>query len=436
MNTTLFQEQAIFWLNYFQLSKGELSQVWLLSNSPSLYIPSTQDFESNKFGVSIIDQFDGRRPWLFNYRCSQLLKDHKKYNVGTIGMIIFDSQMIGLLSAYMNNYDSMESDQKAVIKELLQFIIQKGNQIGSGTGFDTNPSFYYIESLVKNGINDRTIKRATETGITILRLHTMDEEAFLKHGRIVPSKERIEDYAERYGINPANCDLIKDIVPLWVKDMIAIDESQLKMYRENLNYTYVALLKMVLIHKASKGNIIEKTEEFWNFLEQELGGILGRENFIAAYYFSKQLPSKFIGIEASMTFAKFRKNMMATAWDVFLLRMPEILLSIGTEQETFLCYICTADKTIRKLGRLFTIESLRLQNDSNYLPMIDFKMDELRQNLGEEIVDNICDRQRQKQIARSEKIIANKVKPISTEQLNKLITELENQTKAYCKAES
>ena len=329
MNTTLFQEQAIFWLNYFQLSKGELSQVWLLSNSPSLYIPSTQDFESNKFGVSIIDQFDGRRPWLFNYRCSQLLKDHKKYNVGTIGMIIFDSQMIGLLSAYMNNYDSMESDQKAVIKELLQFIIQKGNQIGSGTGFDTNPSFYYIESLVKNGINDRTIKRATETGITILRLHTMDEEAFLKHGRIVPSKERIEDYAERYGINPANCDLIKDIVPLWVKDMIAIDESQLKMYRENLNYTYVALLKMVLIHKASKGNIIEKTEEFWNFLEQELGGILGRENFIAAYYFSKQLPSKFIGIEASMTFAKFRKNMMATAWDVFLLRMPEILLSIG-----------------------------------------------------------------------------------------------------------
>ena len=68
--------------------------------------------------------------------------------------------------------------------------------------------------------------------------------------------------------------------------------------------------------------------------------------------------------------------------------------------------------------------------------MIDFKMDELRQNLGEEIVDNICDRQRQKQIARSEKIIANKVKPISTEQLNKLITELENQTKAYCKAES
>ena len=344
--------------------------------------------------------------------------------------------MIGLLSAYMNNYDSMESDQKAVIKELLQFIIQKGNQISSGTGFDTNPSFYYIESLVKNGINDRTIKRATETGITILRLHTMDEEAFLKHGRIVPSKERIEDYAERYKINPANCDLIKDIVPLWVKDMIAIDESQLKMYRENLNYTYVALLKMVLIHKASKGNIIEKTEEFWNFLEQELGGILGRENFIAAYYFSKQLPSKFIGIEASMTFAKFRKNMMATAWDVFLLRMPEILLSIGREQETSLCYICTADKTIRKLGRLFTIELLLVQKDSNYFPTIDFKMDELRQNLGEEIVDKICDRQRQKQIARSEKIIANKVKinPISTQQLNKLITELENQTKAYCKS--
>ena len=135
-----------------------------------------------------------------------------------------------------------------------------------------------------------------------------------------------------------------------------------------------------------------------------------------------------------MTFAKFRNNMMATAWDILLLRIPEILLSIGREQETFLCYICTADKTIRKLGRLFTIESLRLQNDSNYLPMIDFKMDELRQNLGEEIVDKICDRQRQKQIARLEKIIANKVKPISTDQLNELINKLENQTKAYCKS--
>ena len=160
----------------------------------------------------------------------------------------------------MNNYDSMDAEQRTVINKLLKFIIQQGNQIGFGTGFDTNPSFYYIESLVKNGINDRARKYANDTATTILRLHTMDEQAFLKHGRIVPSKERIEDYAERYKINPANCDLIKDIVPLWVKDMIAIDESQLKMYRENLNYTYVALLKMVLIHKASKGNIIEKTE--------------------------------------------------------------------------------------------------------------------------------------------------------------------------------
>jgi hypothetical protein len=118
--------------------------------------------------------------------------------------------------------------------------------------------------------------------------------------------------------------------------------------------------------------------------------VLMREGIIAAYYFSNKLPDKFIQVQSDMDFAKVRTKMLGTAWDFLLLRMPENLLLYGTEQDTTLYYLCSADKAVRKLGRLFTIELI--SNQSQITALLSFRYDEISRDLGEEAANKLCDR--------------------------------------------
>lgn len=161
----------------------------------------------------------------------------------------------------------------------------------------------------------------------------MDEEIFLRENRIIPDWKRVEERAVYYGLSSVSNNYLNDIADLWTnKMMLDIDESTIQLAREVVNYTYAALLKIVLIHKASKQNVIEKMQKFYNFLDCELNCVLGRESAIAAYFFSNQMRDKFIQVQAEMSFADVKKRLFSTAWDFLLWSIPEIQLHNGTEQ--------------------------------------------------------------------------------------------------------
>ncbi|MFY9224067.1 MAG: hypothetical protein WAQ98_15460 [Blastocatellia bacterium] len=87
-------------------------------------------------------------------------------------------------------------------------------------------------------------------------------------------------------------------------------------------------------------------------MESEFNVVLAREHV------SNRLPAKFMNVESTMDFLDVRDRMLATAKDFFLLRIPEIQLANGNALKTSLCYVCSSETAIRKIGRLFTIEAI------------------------------------------------------------------------------
>lgn len=212
------------------------------------------------------------------------------------------------------------------------------------------------------------------------------------------------------------------------------DEPFIEHLRYIIDYTYAALLKLVLINISSKQSIANKLQEFCDFLECQLNIVLGLELATAAYYLSNKVQLKFIPFEIKqIPFATVRDRLCSTARDFFLLRVPEILLSNGNEQETLLCFVCSAQKAIRQIGRLITIESL-VSSPKLALPSgISFNQEELQQKLGKEAFDVLHKQQQQRVAARLVTSTVEKREPISKKQLKDLITNLEDQIKTLCK---
>jgi hypothetical protein len=419
--TELFIEKVQLLLKYLEHCEDEHAKVWLLSSQPSTFIHSTLDFEIGA-GISIIDPFDGRHPWLLNKN----FRNHKgTYWVKTYPSVLLDSQILTLLRKYFDKNSKIKSQDERCIHQLLKFFMAKN--------CDISPLFYLIESLAKNeDLNEidkqKYVIRAMET---ILEVHLMDEKIFLNEERVTPNQERLELYKQKYNLS-ANS--IKDIAPFWYqKNFAEIDDSNfIQTIKSIVNYTYAALLKMILIHKASGRGTLKKLQEFLSFLESEdFNMVLMREGVIAAYYFSNNLPDKFIQVQSDMDFAKVRKKMLGTAWDFLLLRMPENLLLYGTEQDTTLCYLCSADKAVRKLGRLFTIELISNQNQIT--TQLSFKYDKISRDLGKEVANKLCTQLQEQHQRRQKSLILNGVSPVPKENIDDLISDLENQVKVLCK---
>jgi hypothetical protein len=79
--------------------------------------------------------------------------------------------------------------------------------------------------------------------------------------------------------------------------------------------------------------------------------------------------------------------MMASSWDILLLRMPEFLLAQGDQRETILAYVCTADGALQQLGAMFTLFRLEntIQNNFRPIPQMIFHENVIERLLGREI---------------------------------------------------
>jgi hypothetical protein len=433
--TELFIAQANIWLNFFEASKSTSANVWILSDEISLGFDKTYDFGSENLGCSIIDQFDGRRPFLINSESIKCIEEGRKQYIKFLPCVLFDSQMLTHLSRYLNNPSQRESHY-GYITELLQFTIHKSREIHPQGGLDINPSFYFVESIMKNGFL-RAKDFSNSAAITTLRLHTMNEDAFLENGTIIPDTWRIKLYADKCGLSIKQNVSIDELVPLWTDAMFSnYDQKHFEAFEDTLNYTYASLLKMILIHKSGRKGLQsfeEKISTFWDFLEGDLGIVMGREMSIAAYYFSNKLPDNFIQVQATMSFPKVRKKLLATAWDFFLLRMPELMLQKSTEEESILCYVCSADRAVREIGRLFTvISTISFSSDKPGPITISTSLEKLVKDLGQDFVGHYLSQQDSREAERNRTRIANGISPINNLKLKELIHSLEQNIQTFC----
>ena len=420
------EENPIFLFQREALARDCSIRAWCLSNEPSQVISSSYDFNSGKYGFSIIDQFDGRQPYLYEFSPTE---EYKSIEVEAIPTILLDSNMLGWLSGYIKNDPTFTVDKRACVRKFLKFVIDKN--------YDYNLTFYYIESAIQNGL-DKAKEYGRKSAATLLKLQTMDERVFLETNQIVPDRNKLREQSKQYDVFSTEENIISDLAESIADATLgSINETYLDNTRELFHHTYAALLKIVLIDKSSKrqASVTEKLDRLREFLERELSAVLGLEFTTAAYYFSGLL-SGFIEVELSSEFTKVKQKIYSAARDLWLLRMPQTLLADtklanNGRLQALLSYICTTDKAVCKLGKLNTLEGIALLE--NPLPTFArINIEELLQELDVDVL-NLLSIYKQRDRAR---LSESKVKYrgiASKEELLDLVIDLEEQIKAFCR---
>ena len=187
---------------------------------------------------------------------------------------------------------------------------------------------------------------------------------------------------------------------------------------------------MVLIKFADNKGIYKKSEEFENFMMDELGVRLARESSLALYYFSN-LAGKFINTQANMSFNSAVHDLKATAWDLYLLKLPEQLLTPNYLPELNTSYVATSEVKLYEIGKLFDIQHLacRTDDDGTGMPVLSFDMLDIENKVGDKAVAKLLKRNEEISFQRMSK---EKIEGINPHKLNDLINDLEIQLSYLC----
>ncbi|ANB01187.1 hypothetical protein ECTOBSL9_0243 [Ectothiorhodospira sp. BSL-9] len=324
--------------------------LWEVHHSPypSQFLTGTRQF-GESLPLYLVDQFEGRRPALLN---DELLSNGK-ITFGMYPSALLDSNILDAIDKRVSG--------KAVsdgFEGFLRFVTEKG--------WDFSPMFYYMEHFAKAAQHD-FLPNAIRRTEALLRLHSMNEEHFLATGEVIPNPEAVAHYTSEVG----------------AKTLQEVAEHRVTSFANNyerqalagmIEATQIALIKMVLLHKLEqpKASPARKHEEFIRFLREDLGIMLSREAHLALHYFCDRA-GKLLGIQSNTTVEKALCIVRSTAWDMFLLRFPEMLFS-ESPSELCIAYVATHEKRLQELARLFTIERIHSNGSSGFAPQVSYDL--------------------------------------------------------------
>lgn len=333
--------------SYFKNTEDENAYFFDITSSPydSFFYSESRVFGEGKQKIHIIDQFNGKRPALLS---NKFLKD-SELHLGFYCSIILDSNVVNLLHKYVTNNERMLDEHCLVTKSFLNHIVKIKS-------CDYNPIFYVIESYLKSEENN-FLKHASDALTSILKLHSMYPDEFIENGTILINEEAKNYYFKKYNANN-----FETCGRNWARNITKDIEK--KEYNYKINLSYVSLLKMVLIKFGSSNSPYKKIEDFETFMISKLGIHLSREFILAAHYFSN-LAGKFVNTQSNMLIANAIHDLKATAWDLFLLRLPDMLLTPNHLPEINVAYVATCEVELYKFGELFDIHSVACRTDNN-----------------------------------------------------------------------
>lgn len=370
-------------------------------------------FGSGKHTIRMIDAFGGKRPMLFNLK---FLEMPDNYRLELHPTIIMDSHIVSALHTYLSSPNAMKSDQKEATEAFLDFVIK--------SNIDFNPLFYLIESYCKSSL-DNFMKYVPPVLTSLLTLQGMASEPFLVGREVVSRPDAFNHYAKIYG--PA--ETYEECANNWARQFS--EDEEMKGMIPLIQATYAAVLKMALIEKKDRKPIENKLEDFENFMTNDLGMRMGRESQLATMYFSG-LAGSLIGVQPKSNLENAKRDLKATAWDLFLLRLPEILIGPTHLPEMTLAYIATAEKKLHDLGDIVKIERIMTRSDKRVMtvPVVSMDLSAIKERLSSQTVTNILDANQKNTEFR---FASKKINPINTYLLNNLVEDLETQLSYLCK---
>lgn len=370
----LFETKQLFnqYRDYYQ-NNGEdgINYIHFVNDEKSPYINGGQMFAQGDCCISIIDNYDGRQPRVFNYEHTINLKN-LEYKVKPL--IHLDLNIMGMITDYLTNKGKkLSHDLFAVTESLLLYLIEND--------FDLDMSFYYIETQNKTA-DELLDNYALSSAKSLITYYSLDRETFLKSKQIVINNDRLASYVgdvEYLKSVDTNC--IDKIAGL----LLTEQKGQKNRYESIYLVSYVTLMKIVLIDMENQTSIYNKCMLLEEFFENVLNVYMGRELFVGLYYFSEKV-KKIIKASKEHTYKNAIKSIRNTAWDITLLRIPELILMNTSIDFLFLPYVCTADKTLARIGEMTKIEMIKNSKIKNYPAALSNDTTNIIDDLGEEII--------------------------------------------------
>jgi hypothetical protein len=371
----------------------------------SIY-PRTQrefEFHSGDFSIATIDPFQGVIPTLTSYET--LIGKRPPFLEKTV---ILDSNVMTSLHQFVTAKEKLSQHRVKVISQLLDYLVMEKT--------DYNPAFYYVESFSKfnEGNSERAIIQYTKS---ILRLHMMDGFHFLKHREVNPSDEEVEKYKQKFQTSELD-------------EMAKRQYEYIKAHiRPNTDWKvlYLIILKAALIQKIRQGSFQSKMNELNEFIYSIFGVLFSRELTVVAYYFSGKL-DKFLPLQRGSNYERVLNNFRATAWDMYLLRLPEGFLASENEPIP-LAVICTGDKSVQYIGRKIRIRKVFTNKDFDVPElMTDFSEIDNASSDGGKTVAEVFREYALEREARRRNLNVDEV----LNKLDDIISNLENEIKVFC----
>lgn len=125
------------------------------------------------------------------------------------------------------------------------------------------------------------------------------------------------------------------------------------------------LIKMLLIRKEEihSGSLEDQLDAIKKFIMEDMKIVLAKELHLALHYFSDKA-GKLHGTQRSTPIETAKRRIRSTAWDMMLLKLPEIYLTPSMPNEEIdLLFIVTEEKKLKELANLYNIERIKFSNN-------------------------------------------------------------------------
>lgn len=405
MNTPIDKYYLDALKKYYIASEDRRSKVVdFTHNQMSPLLSGSEEITEDNANFVIIDSFNGIKPVVLDY---DFLTKGEKY-VPILAGIALDSQVVHYLHRFVTDQDGkFQSTTRGVCtRKLLQRIASYSKK-----GWDFN-AFFYLAEAMSNNLSRGIFPHEHASGMSILRLQTMDDDVFIRRGEIVPDPDKLDEYAERH--HRASFDAVSAKIIA-----TTISAGMLDGYKTQVLASYSALLKIGLL-QYERCDTHTKLRRLFEFFHAQLGVFGLREAVVACLHFSGK-SGKFIPIEKGAR--NVRQKLLASAWDLQLLRLPENIIANESLDHTSVYYVCTADKTLQRLGRMFAVHRVSsIESRDGHLPSaVSLRTDLIEEEVGEALTktfDAECSQSMSRSGERS---------PKNFQQISAVVTKLEHQ---------
>jgi hypothetical protein len=196
----------------------------------------------------------------------------------------------------------------------------------------------------------------------------MDELHFLQKREMRVDQETLKKYTEKFGT--CNIDEMA-----WRQC-----ETLQKGHSSGTDWKvlYLIILKAALIHQTLPGDIETKLRQLYEFVYEVFGVLFSRELAVASFYFSGEM-DKFIPLQKNASAEKTIKKLKSTAWDMYLLRLPELMMC-QEDEPIPLAMVCTGDKSVQAVGRKFRVRKL-FTSQGKPFPELEIRFDGKRNDM-------------------------------------------------------